>query len=251
MTTGAEINSAVLAFLSREDATIQPNDCTRLHGAYQAVLDSRAYDGSKQIPAHPEAALLLTGQPFILKHDWLSLLGAGFDPWDVQNDFRIPFPMTAFEFLVDGRAVILLCIQKEGDPICMTAVVKWGDAWLFPALANESAEDYPVIQKCWDQVRAACVAMDVGVAIIREEPSPDRLNAKRLRSGQAPIPSLRVVDIAAKHKRTSSKGACEVSKKRLHFRRGHWRHLDDHKTWIKWMLVGDPSLGFVEHHYKL
>jgi hypothetical protein len=40
-------------------------------------------------------------------------------------------------------------------------------------------------------------------------------------------------------------------KKRLHFRRGHWRHYETHKTWIKWMLVGDPDLGFIEKQYRL
>lgn len=37
----------------------------------------------------------------------------------------------------------------------------------------------------------------------------------------------------------------------LHFRRGHWRHYGEYKTWIKWMLVGDPELGFVDKMYKL
>lgn len=37
----------------------------------------------------------------------------------------------------------------------------------------------------------------------------------------------------------------------MHFRRGHWRHYQDHRTWIKWCLVGDPDLGFVDKHYKL
>jgi hypothetical protein len=33
--------------------------------------------------------------------------------------------------------------------------------------------------------------------------------------------------------------------------RGHWRHYERHKTWIKWTLVGDPDLGFVDKHYRL
>lgn len=250
MTDVAAINDAVMAFLQSESARIQPNDCTRLHNALQAIATGIAYEGARQIPADPDAAILLDCQPFILKHDWLALLGPGFDPWDVGNDFRIPFPMTAFEFLVDGRPVVLLCFQGDGNPITMTSVVKWGDAWLFPALPGDKA-DYHVIQMCWDQVRAACVAMDLGVAVFRERPAPAKLNAKRQRNGNSPIPPLRVVDIAQKHKRVTSDGSHVAGKKRLHFRRGHWRHLDDRKTWIKWMLVGDPELGFVEHHYKL
>jgi hypothetical protein len=40
-------------------------------------------------------------------------------------------------------------------------------------------------------------------------------------------------------------------KRRLHFRRGHFRHFDGWKTWVNWCLVGDPDLGFVDKHYKL
>jgi hypothetical protein len=38
---------------------------------------------------------------------------------------------------------------------------------------------------------------------------------------------------------------------RLHFRRRHWRHFVNHKTWIKWTLVGDPDLGFIDKDYRL
>lgn len=43
----------------------------------------------------------------------------------------------------------------------------------------------------------------------------------------------------------------EVRHVRMHFRRGHWRHYQEHRTWIKWMLVGDPDLGIIEKHYRL
>lgn len=243
------MHGEVVAFL-QSGAAIQPNDCTRLHAVREAMAAGRVYHGPDAVPVERDALMLASGHPFILRHDWLALLGPGFDPWDVQNDFRIPFPITAFEFLADGRPVTLVCLQPEGEPIAMTAIVKCGDSWLFPGVPDETA-DYPIIQACWDQVRAACVAMDLGLAVASEQPAPERLNAKRQRSGKDPIPTLRVIDIAHKHVRSDGdkQGA---GHKRLHFRRGHWRHFDDgHKTWIKWMLVGDPSLGFVEHQYKL
>jgi len=31
----------------------------------------------------------------------------------------------------------------------------------------------------------------------------------------------------------------------------HWRHFENHKTWIKWHLRGDPCLGFIDKHYRL
>jgi hypothetical protein len=30
-----------------------------------------------------------------------------------------------------------------------------------------------------------------------------------------------------------------------------WRHFVSHKTWIKWTLVGDPDLGFIDKEYRL
>lgn len=36
-----------------------------------------------------------------------------------------------------------------------------------------------------------------------------------------------------------------------HIDRAIWRRFETHKTWIKWTLVGDPDLGFIEKHYRL
>jgi hypothetical protein len=38
---------------------------------------------------------------------------------------------------------------------------------------------------------------------------------------------------------------------RLHFRRGHHRHYENYKLWIKWQLVGNPDIGFIDKDYKL
>ena len=44
--------------------------------------------------------------------------------------------------------------------------------------------------------------------------------------------------------------------KRQHLRRGHWRHLHKQdgsiqRVWINEQLVGDPSLGVIDHNYNL
>jgi hypothetical protein len=41
-----------------------------------------------------------------------------------------------------------------------------------------------------------------------------------------------------------------ANRKRLHLRRGHWRHFATYRTWIKWMMVGNPDLGFVDKEYR-
>lgn len=61
-----------------------------------------------------------------------------------------------------------------------------------------------------------------------------------------------VISLANRRNRPAALGGDGSSRRRrLHFRRGHWRHFETHKTWIKWMLVGDPDLGFVEKEYRL
>lgn len=37
----------------------------------------------------------------------------------------------------------------------------------------------------------------------------------------------------------------------MHFVRGHWRHYEVSKTWIRWHLRGDPDLGFIDKEYRL
>lgn len=64
------------------------------------------------------------------------------------------------------------------------------------------------------------------------------------------------MSLARRHERAdrlpTPAGAFEHhTRKRLHFRRSHWRHYVSHKTKIPWTLVGDPNLGFVEKEYRL
>jgi hypothetical protein len=61
-----------------------------------------------------------------------------------------------------------------------------------------------------------------------------------------------MIDLAKRHRVAHVGGASSGRhKKRLHFCRGHWRHYEKSKTWIRWCLKGDPDLGFVDAEYKL
>jgi hypothetical protein len=84
--------------------------------------------------------------------------------------------------------------------------------------------------------------------------APHKLNAARERRGDVPMLDYTTINLARRRERPeplSENGDESRQSVRLHFRRGHWRHFETHKTWIKWTLVGNPDLGFVEKHYRL
>ncbi len=95
----------------------------------------------------------------------------------------------------------------------------------------------------------------------------DGLNKRRIREGKTPLRDYHVVTLA-KRLRAEPNHDHEPTgiHRRLHWRRGHWRHFNTpggeiryfnadgitvSKTWINWQLVGDETLGFVDKHYRL
>jgi hypothetical protein len=105
----------------------------------------------------------------------------------------------------------------------------------------------------WDQIRAICIALDAQVATAEVIRAPVNLNEKRAKAGKSPLSDYRVVDLARRHRiaNPAAGTAGTGTRKRLHFRRGHWRHYETTKTWVKWCLVGNPDLGFINKHYRL
>ncbi len=103
------------------------------------------------------------------------------------------------------------------------------------------------------QIRALSIALDAEVAIKEVTRAPNKLNRVREKAERVPVPNHYVVSLAKRSRAApmavSHEG--EHGKRRLHFRRGHWRHFETHKTWIRWMLVGNPDLGFVDKEYRV
>jgi hypothetical protein len=95
-------------------------------------------------------------------------------------------------------------------------------------------------------VKACCVALEAGVGEIEVIRAPQRLNIARQRRGKALLPDYRIVNLARRHvKRSREQSEGHHRSPRLHFRRGHWRRWSDRRIWVKWCLVGDPDLGFL------
>jgi len=81
--------------------------------------------------------------------------------------------------------------------------------------------------------------------------------ARLLHKGKAPNQSYRIVtlNLAETRRRTKGVRLLKHETPMLHWRRGHWRTLHrksefERRVWIKRMLVGDPSRGFVAKEYR-
>lgn len=77
-----------------------------------------------------------------------------------------------------------------------------------------------------------------------------------MRQGKMPLYDYHVVSLAARKRyaaRLPEPGDQDVERRhvRLHFVRGHWRHYENHKVFIKWHMRGDPDLGFIDKEYRL
>lgn len=262
--SGIEIKKARLAVLTKQKEVaerigewvdrpvkLERNDCSRFHKLCEAVKvgavlsvsedgDIDTIESYKNITDH-------YSHVFVVKHDWANGFGDSIGT-AIAEEWRLPYDLCAFEFLISGYPVIVLAIQDETIAravafICINGV--WG------ALGHVKSNDCKPLMFAWEQVRAICIALDAEVASSTVERAPAKLNEKRIKAGKVPLCDYHVVDLARRRRINAFEAVAIGHRKRLHFRRGHWRHFETHKTWIKWMLVGNPELGFISSEYAL
>jgi hypothetical protein len=223
-----------------------------------------------------EQELFADANVFVIEHDWWSAVNKAED-FD-QGSFRLPFDICIFEFVISGKPVIALTVnygELVDDPskneilmqIATKSLVGWtlsgtiysntGGAWesrgrhlidgqTGPILNNNG---YNLIRIIGDQIKAACVALEAEIAIANVV----RLPGTAAPHERVPFPPVeyRVISLRRKARPPELPSGEGRKGKRLHFRRGHWRHLPNFKTWVRWTMVGDPDLGFIEKEYRL
>jgi hypothetical protein len=147
--------------------------------------------------------------------------------------------------------VIYLTGQDEGQEPTSCQWVDCGGIWFCPH--DEADKDEP-FKNAGAQIRAICIALDAEVATHTVVRAPHKLNVKRERDGKCPLFDYRVVSLSRRSRALGMPRSTlgqTPTRKRLHFRRGHWRHYAEFKTWVRWTLVGNPELGFIDHEYRL
>lgn len=201
-------------------------------------------------------------QMLVIEHDWAGAMAKA----DLDAEFRLPYDYVAFEMKIGGRPIVAEAMTNDDGEVTFCPNVKGPLGWLVPGFATwkngrwmigntgkpvSGFEAFDVLALyIGDQLRACCIALDAEVATTTAVRAHHRSNQPR---GQATaLRSYHVVSLARRTRAIPlSEPESTGQHRRMHFRRGHWRHYESHKTWIKWMLVGDPDLGFVDKHYKL
>lgn len=196
-------------------------------------------------------------QIILVAHDLASAFenASDFD----YGEFRLPFPVTCFEFdIQSAMRVCAIFLEADGNATEYAIFLETSEGWAFSGFPEKNDKlnciCAPIAEAVRKQARAVCIALDAEVAETAIVRAPHKLNLARERRGNLPINDYHVIQLSRKSRPLplDRTGDGEPKyRKRLHFRRGHWRHYETHKTWIKWTLVGNPDLGFIDKHYRM
>lgn len=229
-----------------------------------------AYESGKVFSVWPEGEPAFTleayiGDPphiFVVEHDW----GAAFDgATDIEGgEYHLPYEHCAFEFRINGVRTIMSAIDmtdEKGRFGSAMIFMEGSDGyWLCGTMGDYKVMDgagggdniASVAHMIAKNIRALCIGLDAEVIVRDVVRAPVKLNQARERSHKVPLPDHSVVRLAHRSRVAPLAPSSDDPKwhPRLHFVRGHWRHYDNHKTWVRWHLRGDPDLGFIDKHYR-
>lgn len=211
-----------------------------------------------------ETELFDVAQFFVVDHDWAAAFKNASDYAD-SSEFKLPAEVCAFEFKVSGRSVAMIVAEADGTHF-YELMMRGKENWLSFGVACRLDESHS--EKFHDgtpepfakisnflrpQVKAICVALEAEVAESQVVRAPYKLNRAREKAGRAMLSDYHVVSLSRRTRGAPMLPASGEIKgaRRLHFRRGHWRHFESFKTWVRWTLVGNPDLGFVDKEYRL
>jgi len=191
----------------------------------------------------------------LVQHDWASAMdGAVIEGATDQVRANLPYPITVFEFSFRGgvRGVYIGCEFKRGD-LSSRTFFRTKSGWLSAEIVGPASATNPLVKafEIMDRnIQAICIMLEAQVAEATPMREPFRRNSRPAKGPWKKL-SHHIVSLSRRVRLTPCDDHEPGTPKRLHFRRGHWRHYVSHRTWIKWTLVGNPDLGFVDKEYRL
>lgn len=197
-----------------------------------------------------------------------------------EDMLPLPFDVVLYNFGSSGsQHGVIVCdfVVKSVDGFTVNEIVRIGNNWLvMPWVSNiyfgknlnnggveifpfEFASDHKIVDanlaqasNSTQRVLQALVCMETKHVRIVDEAAPEKLNKSREKRGSCPIAGHRIVtiDTSSAVSEFSGHGITHASP-RLHWRRGHIRHLPGgNKTKVKPCLVGDPSAARVSQEWR-
>lgn len=234
------------------------------HRLRHAMLHERIEELSVD-EEHPDTWMPgdMKGHSFVIQNDWA---GAFRDAQDFDTgEYRLPFEGVYFELRVSGKPVVIYGGDVSAENMTYNVMffpfVETSHGWIVPhGMCTLDRDGFtplmpenrytPLLRLALEQIRAVSICMEAGIATTETVPAPTKLNKARERRGKTPLADYHIVRLHSRYRGEGEKSE-PGGRKRLHFRRGHWRHLDERRTWVRWTLVGNPDLGFVEKEYRL
>lgn len=244
---------------------LQRAEVSVLHQLAQAARNDSVINTQADRLANPDAFRkgFSLRKSFVIQHDWAKAFQSARDYGGA--DFQLPYQACAFEFRISGRRIIA-CVDQSDNRIGLVIFVQttigwlmmppyfeWKDAaWSVMAGSEKFEQSDPFTAMICSQIMAISVALDAKVAEGEVVRVPTKLNKAREKGGKLPLFDYHIVSLVNRSRAPAAPPSERHHRSpRLHFRRGHWRHYEAYKTWIKWTLVGNPELGFIDKEYRL
>lgn len=187
-------------------------------------------------------------QILLVEHNWAAVF-EGAEDFD-DGDYPLPYERCCFEFLLNDRRLCVLASQVYGEIPDLRLYVYLDENWVGVSIEVEKDRFSALRAAVALNIRAICIALDAEIAYTHPVRAPYKLNEARVKTGKSLLPDYRVVKLRSTPRAAPAESEPTGVKRRLHFRRGHWRHFAVHKTWIRWTLVGDPDMSFVDKYYR-
>lgn len=258
---------------SRLGARLEKPTSTMFHKLMEDVIagnELRLYDSKAS--ADDFVLSFRDASIFVIEHDWAAAFEGASDY--IGGEIQMPDDTCAFEFRISGVPIIALVAEAEPGLMIQLALLT-SVGWIFcppvefkngklmgaytiagtPYNDNMFDTFIPEFRKvAINQIRAIAIALDAEVASTSIIRADYKLNHAREKRGKLPLYDYHVVSLARRARAEPlprDPDAEPGTRKRLHFVRGHWRHYENSKSWVRWHLRGDPDLGFIDKHYKL
>jgi hypothetical protein len=225
---------------------LEANDCSRLHKLIENIKFQYTTEMKEAFNADPNTFEWAEVNTFVVQHDWAAAFDSASEFTD--GEFQLPYEKCAFEFKISGVYLTVLAVN-DGAYIKLIPYTNFKNWWVSDS--PEKIDEIEIFKFAKKQVRAICIALDAEVANTEVIRISTALNESRKNKGREPLYSYHVVSLSNRRRNISMQSQGEGKRKRLHFRRGHWRHFQSFKTWVRWTLCGDPELGFIDKEYRI